>query len=176
MEYYSDFKKHFILLTQLINESIKGNNSNPELMLIPLDSMLHTVNKMVEHYTTMEEYYKYVKCGTILEIGDEVKGRPDFDINRYVRSLEKEVFRICNLSKENRKQWQENYANTQKIRHALWISRAERARLEKYSQTGYDTYRSQHPNSKVTMKQWYGSWWKVERLCQEYAKKFEYCT
>lgn len=161
------------VLMNLIQEAYKHDHDTGSLMLIPLNSIFLYIDEIKKNLAEIQEDYDYVRSGTILEIGEGLKERPDFDKDRWIRSLEKELFRLIKASKDQRKYIQEKYSEKKTILHALWISRAERARLEKFASTGWESYHAKHPNSTIGMKRWYSSWWKAEARCREYAKKFE---
>lgn len=86
---------------------------------------------------------------TILEMGEKIKKLPDYDPNRWVKRLERELARLIACSKENDAQWQKMYQENPQLKRAIRLDRAMRAYREYLYETSivrgqlwYDVYRN----------------------------------
>lgn len=65
---------------------------------------------------------------TVLDLGNELKKREDFDKDEYIKALEKEVARFIRNADFHVINHQKMYEELRKTKHALWMARAKRAK------------------------------------------------
>lgn len=169
-QYCNDLELLWKLISSIINHpEVKDT---VQVMTIPLSSLESYVEYIYEENKRMHEDYDYLTAGTILELGSHIKYESDFDKDRWINSLEKEIFHLVKCCKDDAKRNQEQYAAECKLKHNIWTSRARYNRLAA-NDSGYMAYLSTHPWSVITYEKWHNAMSHAADLCDEYAKKFE---
>lgn len=123
---------------------------------------------------------KCVISGTILDGREQIKALPNYNRDRWINALERELFRLIKCCKSNTVEHQRMYRKMCGIQLALWLGRASHANLMKDSLEMFYTYMYKHKAKTSLYKseagkyyhEWRRRWEYCESVCLKYAEKF----